>query len=309
MNPSTSRAASRAGAAVLSALMALGMGAATAPGAAGQQAETDGPTMTHLRTVRTTPFEGTTVSMKDHEGASYVARDNSLWLSDDEGRRLYEVNARTGALKRMVTGKRLAAVKRFRGHRTAGHARTRDLESVAYDARNDRLYVFNGSDCKPSTATCRYRSRPTVFRLTRVAGRLQPTSFQPLPPRTQTTGAAWRPGRGELYVADGSALRRYLYRPNTFGPALELPGAYEVFGATFTGNGRAVFVAHGESARISRITWPGRSLRWTTDLSGVGVRDARGVTRVGRRLFVSDGYDHRRSGSPLRYAVFVLRVG
>lgn len=307
MNVSTSRAASRGAAAALAAVVALGT-AATAPGAAGQGSEATEPEITHLRTIRTTPFPGSTVSMRDQEGAAYVARDNSLWLSDDEGRRLYEINARTGAVKRVLTAERLATVKRFRGDRTAGSARARDLESIAYDDRRDRLYAFNGSDCIPSTANCRWRSRPTVFRLTRAGGRLRPTSFQPLPGRTQTTGAAWRAGSGDLYVADGSVLRGYSYRRNAFGTALDLPGPYAAAGVTFAKSGRALFVSHGENARISRLSWPGRSLEWTADLSAIGVRDARGVARVGRRLFVSDGYDDRRSGSPLRYAVFVIQV-
>ncbi len=309
----SSRTASRAAVVALSVLVTLGTGAAAsgaaAPGEAGQTAAATGPSVTHLRTVRTTPFQGSRVSMKDLEAVVHVPRDNSLWLSDDEAGRLYEVNARTGALKRTVTARRLAAIARFRGEGTAGRARTRDLESLAYDAETDRLYVFNGSDCKPSTATCRWRSRPTVFRLTRVGGRLRPTSFQPLPPGTQTTGAVWRPGGRGMFVVNGSTMREYRYPRNTFGAALDLPGPYPVSGATFTRNGRALFVTHGESARVSRLSWPARTLRWSADLSPIGVRDARGVTRIGRRLFVSDGYDLRPARSRLRYAVFVLRLG
>lgn len=306
MNPFASAAAATV-AAVLAALLAPALGVTTGSATA-RQVEDAAPSVTHLRTLRTTPFPGSAVSMKDHEGVAYVPRDRSLWLSDDEDRRLYEVDVRTGALKRVVPAKRLAATRRFRGDRAAGHARTRDLEGIAYDATRDRLYVFNGSDCKPSTATCRLRSRPTVFRLTRVGGRLLPTSFQPLPPRSQPTGAAMHPGSGRLYVADGRAIRTFRYPRNVFGPALDLPGDLPAFGGTFTPNGRALLVAHGESARISRLTWPGRSLEWTADLSGLGVRDARGITQVGRRLFVSDGYDDRRPRSRLRYAVFVLEV-
>jgi hypothetical protein len=308
------RSASSATAGMLCLLVALAgvapdTAAVAAPTAAGRLGAVSVPTVSHLRTIATTPFQGSAVSMKDHEGSAYVPRDNSLWLSDDEGRRVYEVNARTGALKRMVTAKRLAAVTRLRGDRTAGRARTRDLESVAYDAKHDRLYVFSGSDCKPSTATCRWRSLPTAFRLARVGGRLRPVSFQPLAPRTQTSGAAWHPGSAQLYVGEGPAVRAYNYRRSSFGPALALPGPHAVFGLAFSKNGRALFVVHGEHARISRLSWPARSLQWSTDLSGIGVRDARGVARVGRRLFVSDGYDHRPAGSRLRYAVFVLRLG
>lgn len=311
------RGTSRGAGTVVSALVAVSLGATVAPAsstastasiATSLQGDSTGPSVTLVRTIRTTPLQGSSVSMRDHEGAAYVPRDNSLWLADDERRRLYEVNARTGALRRMVTAKMLAQAKRFRGTRTAGRARTRDLEGLAYDARTDRLYAFNGSDCAPSTASCWWPSRPSAILLTRVGGRLRPTSFQPLPPKTQVTGAAWHPGRGKLFVVTDSALRRYLYRRNNLGPALPLPSPKPVLGATFTYNGRAILVTHGDSASVSRLSWPGRSLRWTTGLSRVGIRDARGVVLVGRRLFVSDGYDDRRTGSPLSYAVFVLRL-
>lgn len=259
------------------------------------------------RTIRTSPFAGTTVAMKDSEGSAFVARDNSLWLADDEGQRLYEVNARTGALKRTVTAKRLARVHRFRGSKTAGRARTRDLEGVAYDADSDRLYAFVGSDCMPSTTNCRWRSLPTAYRLTRKDGRLRPQSFQPLPARSQVAAAAWHPAGEGLYVGDAHTVRTYDFRSNTFGPAVEVPGP-EVQGMAFNRSGRALFVTHGDS-RLSRVTWRTRSLSWTVDLAGLGVRDARGVAQVRRRLFVSDGYDHRAANSRLRCAVFVLRFG
>ena len=35
------------------------------------------------RLLRTHPFAGSTVSVKDNEGSAYVGRDNSLWLCDD----------------------------------------------------------------------------------------------------------------------------------------------------------------------------------------------------------------------------------
>lgn len=281
---------------------ALSSSAATAdtratPGAA--------PTLTLDRTIRTTPFTGSTVSMRDHEGSAYVRRDNSLWLSDDEGQRLYEVNARTGALKRTVTATRLASVHRFGGFTTAGRARTRDLESVAYDAASDRLYAFSGSDCKPSTAACRWRSLPTAFRFTRVAGRLRPQSFQPLAASTQTRGSAWHAGSRRLYVGDRGAVRAYRYQRNTFGPRIGLPGVNDVLGLGFSADGSGLFLTHGATL-VSRMSWRTKALEWTVDLAPVGVRDARSVARVGRRLFVSDGYDHRPAGSRLRYAVFVL---
>ncbi|HEU4515179.1 MAG TPA: esterase-like activity of phytase family protein [Nocardioidaceae bacterium] len=304
----------------LAVLVSLGTAAATVPSAAAPAAapattsatdEGSGGDMTSTiklrRTIRTTPFHGSTVSMKDNEGSVYVARDHSLWLSDDEGKRLYELDATTGALKRMVTAKRLASVQRFRGSKTAGRARTRDLEGLAYDAATDRLYAFVGSDCRPSTTNCLWKSLPTAYRLTRKGGQLRPQSYQPLPARSQVAAATWHRVSGNVYVGDGHEVRTYDYRSNTFGPPTELPGP-KILGMAFNRYGRALFVTHGDT-RLSRITWRTRSLAWTVDLSKLGVLDARGVSQTGRRLFIPDGYDRRPDDSPLRYAVFVVRFG
>jgi hypothetical protein len=291
---------------LLSFAVPLGRVAATVPSAATESGVGAASTISLGRTINTTPFKGSTESMKDNEGTVYVARDNSLWLSDDEGQRLYEINASTGTLKRMVTAKRLATVHRFRGSKTAGRARTRDLEGLAYDRETDRLYAFVGSDCKPSTANCRWKSLPTAYRFTRKNGQLRPQSYQPLPVRTQIAAASWHPVSGSLYVGAERVLRTYDYRSSTFGPAIDLQGP-EVLGMAFTQNGRALFVTHGDT-RLSRVTWKSKSLSWTVDLSKLGVRDARGVTAVKRRLFISDGFDHRPADSALRYAVFVLKL-
>ena len=47
------------------------------------------------RTIRTSPFAGSTLSMKDSEGSAYVPRDNSLWLADDNGRAVFEIDPST----------------------------------------------------------------------------------------------------------------------------------------------------------------------------------------------------------------------
>ena len=61
-----------------------------------------GATISLERTIRTTPFAGTSVSMRDHEGSAFVPADNSLWLADDNRDAIVEVNPATGALKRRI---------------------------------------------------------------------------------------------------------------------------------------------------------------------------------------------------------------
>ena len=56
---------------------------------------TSTPTLSLTRTIRTTPFTGTTLSVKDGEGSAFVPNDpghpniggtDSLWLIDDDGK-------------------------------------------------------------------------------------------------------------------------------------------------------------------------------------------------------------------------------
>ena len=47
------------------------------------------------RTIRTSPFTGTSVWMGDNEGSAFVPSDNSLWLADDNKNKIYAVDPTT----------------------------------------------------------------------------------------------------------------------------------------------------------------------------------------------------------------------
>lgn len=279
---------------------------ALAPQAVAEHAA-ETPTLTTQRLIQTTPFAGSRWSMQDNEGSAYVPADRALWLADDEGQRLFAVNARTGELQRTIGRRALESVRRFHGSAKAGNARSRDLESAAYDAARDRLYVFSGSDCWPSTTNCQVASKATAFRLDRRAGRFRLHSFQPLPRGRNSNAAAWNPANRRIYVGDSSTIRRYNYRRNRYGSPIQVDGVSGLLGMDFTGDGRALMVSHGDTL-LSRVDWASRSLvgGWTVDLAPLQVRDPRGVEVIGSRLFVSDGDDDRAASSPYRYAVFVL---
>ena len=53
--------------------------------------------------------------MRDHEGSAYVPVDGSLWLADDNGRKIYEVNPTTGTLKRVIDDDAFIATPRYGG--------------------------------------------------------------------------------------------------------------------------------------------------------------------------------------------------
>jgi PKD repeat protein len=270
---------------------------------------TTSPTLKLDRTIRTSPFvNNSSVSVRDMEGSAYVPSDGSLWLADDNGRSIYEVDPNTGYLKRVIGRSSFEATRQFSSSTqtgsgsTAGSNRGGDLESMAYDARSDTLYAFSGKCCNSSAL-------PTVFRLKRVGGAFQLESYQPLASGSDFTGAAWNPTDGKLYVGVSSSLRTYDYVTNTPGSTFSISGVSGIYGMSFSDDGADLFLV-GKSTKLYRVTWATRSLRpgWTFDLSSFGLKDTRAVELIDDRFYVADGDDHRSSSDPLNHAVFVLSV-
>ncbi|HYG72920.1 MAG TPA: carbohydrate binding domain-containing protein [Actinomycetota bacterium] len=269
---------------------------------------TSTPVLTLDRTIRTTPFAGSTISARDAEGLAYVPRDRSLWLVGDNGASAYEFDALGGALKRVVGVSAFTAATQLGGTAPAGTDRVGDLESLAYDEANDTLYAFSGSCCSSSAL-------PTVFRFTRDgAGHLSVDSYQALPTGSDFTGAAWNPVDGQLYVGKGTAIRRYDYASNAVGGAIGV-GVTGILGMDVTSAGDLVVVTTAE--RLYRIDWGSKRVvaGWNLDLTGFGIRDSRAVEVIpdpsspsADQLSVADGYDGRSSGDPLRYAISVFDV-
>jgi DNA-binding beta-propeller fold protein YncE len=253
------------------------------------------------RTIRTSPFTGSSVSMGDHEGSAFVPADNSLWLADDGKKRIYEVDPTTGALKRTIERSVFNNASKLGGGPLAGTERTNDFEALAYDRTHDVLYVFSGACCTSSI-------RATAFRLTRQSGQFQVESYQPLPTGADYTGAGWSPTDGKLYVGKGKEMRSFDYATGTASASFRV-GISGITGMDFSSDGTDLFVTVN-SERLIRINWATKTVvsGWTFDLTPFGIRDSRAVAEIGDRFFVSDGYDSRPKGDPLRHAVFVLDV-
>ena len=162
------------------------------------------------------------------------------------------------------------------------------------------LYVFSGACCTSST-------RATAFRLKRRSGRFRVASYQPLPKGADYTGAAWSPTDGKLYVGKGKEMRSFNYKTGAASAPFGVDGVRGILGMDFSPDGADLFVTVN-SERLIRIDWATRRAvsGWTFDLTPFGIRDARAVARIRGRFFVSDGFDSRPNGDPLRHAVFVL---
>ena len=259
------------------------------------------PQLTLNHFIRTSPFGGTSTKVSDNEGSTYVASDDALWMADDNGDALWEVDRTTGALRRKLAQSAFINAPRFGVGGTAGQSRTEDLEALAYDANADIIYAFSGS----TSAT------PTVYRLTRDAGhQFQVESWQPLP--SEWTGAGWRSADGLTYVVNGSTIRTYDFATNTFGPSFSISGLSKVYGIDFD-DATGDLLAVNSSQRLYRASMSTRTLLpgWTgISLTGFGLLDTRAVEVIGEQVFVTDGADSskRSSSSPMFHAVFVLDV-
>jgi PKD repeat protein len=298
-------------------LAAIALAALQAIPAAAALPNTSTPTLSLDRVIRTSPFTGTSSSVRDNEGSAFVPNSaihpnqggtDSLWIVDDNGKSLWEINPHTGALKGRIVQTDLVNTRRFGCAGTscaAGSNRTVDLESMAYDAVSDTLYAFNGKCCKSSVL-------PTAFRLTRrTDGLFFPESFQPLPSGSNYTAAAWNPGDQRLYVGYGSNLRTYDYPTNSSGSTFQVSGLSGILGLAFSSGD---LIAVNASEKLLRVDWSKKAVRpgWNLSLTSFGIRDSRGVEVItdqatgNDQVYVNDGLDGRSSGDPHNHAVFVL---
>lgn len=265
--------------------------------------DSSSPELKLARTIRTSPFSGSSISVKDAEGSAYVARDNSLWLADDNGRAVYEINPTTGALKQKISGSAFEAAPKLGGGSPAGTNRNKDLEAMAYDEATDSLYAFSGKCCSSSVL-------PTVFRLKRGGGGgFSVESYQPLASGSDYTAAGWNKADGKVYVGVGGQIRAYDYATNTAGPTFHVTGLTGILGMSFSPTGADMYVVNN-AEKLYRVAWATKKLvpGWTFSLTGFGVKDSRAVELINDQFYVADGYDGRSSGDPLRHAVFVFDV-
>lgn len=256
----------------------------------------------HLdRTIRTTPFVGSTISMKDSEGSAYVSSDNSLWLTGDNDRAIYEMNLEDDTLTRKIDRTAFEAATPFGapGGPVAGPNRSADFESMAFDG--NYLYVFSGVCCVATVL-------PTVFRLARDgSGAFQVESYQPLAAGSDFTASAWNANESRLYVAKGRTFNGYNYELNTLESPVQVPNLIGILGIGFSGSD---LFAVTNAETLVRVNWPTKAIMngWTFDLTSSGVLDSRAVEFIGDQFYVSDGYDARPAGDPLAHAVFVYSV-
>ena len=73
------------------------------------------PPATASSTISSAPrrSSGSSASVRDNEGSAYVARDDSLWMVDDNSNSAYEIDRSTGALRRRISESEFAGAPRL----------------------------------------------------------------------------------------------------------------------------------------------------------------------------------------------------
>jgi PKD repeat protein len=272
------------------------------------------PSVALSRYFTTSPFKGTNPAIRsfDLEGATYVPKDDALWMSDDNADQIFEVDATGSTVRRALPRSDFSSALPVGGvGNPAGLSRSDDFESTVYDPVHDVLYQFSGNCCSTTPNTTQPPYDPTIYRLTRDSGgRFQVESYRALPEGTDPTGAAWRPGMG-LFFTHGGIITSYDYDTNTLGTPVTITGTIPggITGITYTADGKLALAVTTQQRLVlidatTNTLVPG----WNVDLHPFGILDSRDVTMIDGQVFVVDGYDFRPVNDPMRYAVFVFDI-
>ncbi|MEP6625809.1 MAG: PKD domain-containing protein, partial [Acidimicrobiia bacterium] len=283
-------------------------------GSAGSLPMPASPSLALSRYFTTSTFSGTNPAIRafDLEGATYVPKDDALWLSDDNGDRVFEVDATASTVRRALQRDEFSNALPPGGVGSpAGLSRSDDFESIVYDPVQDVLYQFSGNCCSSTPNTIQPPYDPTIYRLTRDAGgRFQVESYRALPEGTDATAAAWRPGVG-LFFAHGGIITSYDYDTNTLGTPVTVSGSLPggITGLSYTADGKLALAVTTQQRLVlldaaTNTLVPG----WNIDLRPFGILDSRDITMIDGQLFIADGYDFRAPDDPMKYAVFVFDI-
>ncbi|MGZ4676692.1 MAG: PKD domain-containing protein [Acidimicrobiia bacterium] len=273
----------------LTAVLAVAMmGTATMVATAGSAHALSNPAVPALafdHTITSHPFAGAPGNAIDIEGLGYVPSDSSMWVADDNGDRVWEINPSTGAYKSQLRGGKngtdfLNATQVGTGLTCAQAldggivgdtganeclSRTDDFESVVYDPTGDVLYVTSGNCCTAGLPAG-YPYHPTVWELERVAGHFTPTHWQALPDGQDPTAGGWRPGTG-IYFGKSNKIHTYDFATNTLGSDKTL-ALTDIVGITFTDASTAFVTTATPNTASGRTTATSDSTIHRFDISG-----------------------------------------
>jgi hypothetical protein len=257
------------------------------------------PTLCRDRTIRTMPFEHSTVSMRDTESIVHVAGDDNLWIGDDNSNAVFEVDRRTGHYRSRVTAREIIDAFPSAGSCDDGDrdsrtdcSYTEELEVLAYDPDSGTLFVFNAVG---SLSLDPPEDKPAVFRLRKKHGR---GAFRLVDWRELPAGQRIGPAvviEGKLYLAIGSDVVEYDVERNRIAESNGQGNALPVVTAT-TEDPIAGMAFDGSSLwllsyrkKLVQVDWNSKAVVKSYDVAPFGISKAKGLGFGAGEFFVVDG--------------------
>ena len=256
-------------------------------------------TLCRERTIRTMPFEHSTVSMRDTESIVYVPGDDNLWIGDDNSNAVFAVDRRTGHYRSRVTASEIIdafprAASCDDGDRDPRThcSYTEELEVLAYDPDSGTLFVFNSVGSPKLDPP---EDKPAVFRLRKNHGR---GGFRPVDWRELPAGQLVGPAvviEGKLYLAIGGDVVEYDVERNRLAdidgqgnplPVVTATTEGHIVGMAFDGSSLWLLT---HRKKLMQIHWNSKAVVKSYDVAPFGISKAKGLGFGAGEFFVVDG--------------------
>ncbi|NEW60424.1 hypothetical protein GSY74_03940, partial [Sulfurovum sp. bin170] len=225
---------------------------------------------------------------RDGEALLYVSENNSLWMTDDDSHHIYEMDLTTKEIKSVFDDADLGGFTNGDIQATCeDQIGACDIESSAYDAATDTLYIFTGDG--PGTAA--------VFKLTRenINDSFALSDYRKFDVGTEYSATQFI--EGDFVVSITDDLYIYNFETNQVdlsNKLLDIP------------SGRIVGLAYSEGIlwvttsdfELLKVDWQTKEILATYNMRDNGVYDPRGVEIINNELYILEGIN-QSGGTPI----------
>jgi len=214
--------------------------------------------------------------LRDTESILYVGVNNSLWVTDDDLHRVFEIDYTTKAIKSQISDEDLGSFAPDVGACVDGVGAC-DVESVAYNPVDDTFYILTGE--APGT--------PAVFKLTR-DDTSEPFTLTDYKILTNGEFPAAIFINGDFIVAQNKSLYVYDFNSNrvTSSTPLYTTPTGKIVGLAYDGTYLWVTTSNFELIKVDWATKNNLAIYYMRDN---GVYDPRGVEIIDGKLHVLEG--------------------
>jgi hypothetical protein len=229
------------------------------------------------------------VGFRDGESLLYIPQNNTLWLTDDDTHRAFEMDLTTKEVKSVFddeilcgfTDGNISATCYDNNGDAIGIC---DVESVAYDENNDTLYIFVGK--APGT--------PAIFKLTRenIGDSFTLNDYRNLGdveyPAVQFID-------GQFVVAKKDELFIYNFETNQIDETNPL---YEVYSGKIQGlaYSNGILWMTTSNNELIKIDWQTKQQLAVYNMRINGVYDPRGIEIINDELHILEGINNIAKG-------------